>query len=862
MGRADISRSEGKMVEEILHLVSRPSRYLGSEINSIHKDLSRVELKFALIFPDLYEVGMSHLGLQILYQILNQHPKIAAERAYAPGADMEQVLREREIPLFSQESRMPLREFDILGFTLPTELNYSTVLNILDLAGVPLYSRERDTRYPLVIGGGSCVFNPEPLADFFDAFVLGDGEEVILEISEAVTQGKRITGQKEDLLKSLSRIPGVYIPSFFEPRYLPDGKIEKIIPLSADYQKVEKRIVADLDQAPFPDKPIVPFMNVIHDRLNIEIARGCTRGCRFCQAGIIYRPTRERSPRKIAQIAEQALRATGYEELSLLSLSTGDYRAIDSLLTCLTRRYAGEKIAISLPSLRVGSVSEHLLQEIKKVRKTGFTIAPEAGTQRLRDVINKKNTDEEILKIAGLAFQLGWQSIKLYFMIGLPTEGQEDLEAIVDLAQRIKLVSKGKKINLSFSTFIPKPMTPFQWEPQITLDEMEARREFLRREISKIRLNVKGQDPALSLLEGFLARGDRRLAPVILAAFRRGARLDTWSEHFCFDLWKQAFIENGIDPNFYANRRREPTEVFPWDHLDCRVSQDFLWEEAERARQGLTTPECLEDRCHECGVCDFETISLKMSKPDDLASFEEEVKSKGSRARKFEWTTRIRSRFSKQREARFLSHLELISCFYRAIRRSGLPLEYSGGFHPLPKMSFGPPLPVGMESMAEYVDFKLNGSIKPEDFTRILNQELPQSSSGGLQILESKEIPWKSSSIFSSVIQTSYEIPLSGLKEASRIGPEVAIERFLQSPEVLVDEEKKGRFKKRDIRRLVKSMSLRDNKIELILKAGEEGIIKPTTVLKKVFELSEEEASLLRILKTDMLFGETLLLRG
>lgn len=850
------------MIEEVLHLVSRPSRYLGDEVNSIHKDLSRVELKVALVFPDLYEVGMSHLGLQILYQILNQHPKIAAERAYAPGADMERILRERKIPLLSQESRTALREFDILGFTLSSELNYSTVLSILDLAGIPFYSRERDSRYPLVIGGGPCAFNPEPLADFFDAFVLGDGEEVILEISEAVTQWKRHRGQKEELLKALSRIPGVYLPSFFEPRYLPDGRIEKILPLSADYQKVEKRVLADLDQAPFPSKPIIPFMNVIHDRLNLEIARGCTRGCRFCQAGIIYRPTRERSPRKIAQIVEQALEATGYEELSLLSLSTGDYRAIDPLLTCLTRRYAECKIAISLPSLRVGSVSEHLLQEIKKVRKTGFTIAPEAGSQRLRNVINKGSTDEEILQIAGLAFQLGWQSIKLYFMTGLPTESQEDLEAIIEMAHRVKLAGKSRKVNLSFSTFIPKPMTPFQWEPQITLEEMEARRAFLRKGISRKGLHFKGQESTLSLLEGILARGDRRLAPVILSAFRRGARLDTWSEHFRFDLWRQAFIEHGIDPNFYTNRRREPTEVFPWDHLSCRVTKNFLWGEAQRARQELTTPDCLESKCLECGVCDFEKINLKPSEPEDMAPLGKEVKSFSVRARKFEWTTKIRSRFSKLGEARFLSHLELISCFHRALRRAGLPLEYSGGFHPLPKISFGPPLPVGMGSLAEYVDFRLNGSIRPKDFTEALNQELPQSASGGLRILESQEIPLKSNSIFSSIIQVSYEIPLTELKEASRLEPVVAIERFLQSPEVIIEQEKKGRFRKRDIRSLVKSLSLRDDKLELVMRTGEESIIKPTIVLRKIFELGDEEASHLRILKTEVVFQGILPLRG
>jgi radical SAM family uncharacterized protein/radical SAM-linked protein len=851
------------MIEDILPLVSKPSRYLGSEVNSIHKDLSRVELKVALIFPDLYEVGMSNLGLQILYPILNQHPGIAAERAYVPGADMERILRERRIPLFSQESRIPLREFDILGFTLPTELNYSTVLSILGLAGMPHYSRERDARYPLVIGGGPCAFNPEPLADFFEAFVLGDGEEVILEISEAVMQWKKLRGHKDDLLKSLSRIPGVYVPSFFEPKYLPDGRIDKILPLSADYQKVEKRVLAELDPAPFPSKPIIPFMNVIHDRLNLEIARGCTRGCRFCQAGIIYRPTRERSPRRIAQIAEQALGATGYEELSLLSLSTGDYRAVNSLLTCLTRRYAERRIAISLPSLRVGSVSRHLLQEIKKVRKTGFTIAPEAGTQRLRNVINKGNTDEDILRVARLAFQLGWQSIKLYFMTGLPTEGQEDLEAIIDLVHRIKLAGKGKKVNLSISTFIPKPMTPFQWEPQLTLEEMEARRGFLKKEIGKKRINFKGQEPSLSLLEGILARGDRRLGPVILSAFRRGARLDTWSEHFRFDLWHQAFIEHGIDPNYYTSRRREFNEVFPWDHLSCRVTKEFLWEEAQKARQELITPDCLGGECLVCGVCDFEKISLKPSQPENLEPLAEEAKSiTKHRAPKVEWTTRVRSRFSKLSEARFLSHLELISCFSRAVRRAGLPLKYSDGFHPLPKISFGPPLPVGMESLAEYVDFKLNGSIMPNDFTEALNQELPQSASGGLRIMESQEIFLKSSSIFSSIIQVSYELPLTELKDASRLEPAVAIERFLQSPEAFIEQEKKGRIRKKDIRPLVKSLSLRDNKLELVLRAGEEGIFKPTKVLKKIFELGDEETLLLRILKTEVVFRDALSLKG
>ena len=504
-----------KIIQDILPLVEHPSRYLGSEINTIKKDHSKVNLCVALAFPDLYEIGTSHFGLQILYHILNHHHEIAAERVFAPGADMESHLRSSGIPMMSLESHKPINRFDIIGFSLLYELNYTNILTMLDLAHIPFLTRQRDDSHPFVIAGGPCTCNPEPVADFFDAIVVGDGENVILAMSNAWLAWKaRGKSDKKTLLRNWSQIEGVYIPSFFKPKYDENG-FETLLPEFADYQAVKRTVVDDLDQAAFPDAPIIPYGKPVHDRLRIEVSRGCTRGCRFCQAGMIYRPVRERSLETLLSLSDDCIASTGYEDLSLLSLSTGDYECIFPLMECLMSRYMSRRIAVSLPSLRVGTLTPELMQLVKKVRKTGFTIAPEAGSQRLRKVINKDITQKDIENTVKNAFNLGWQVIKLYFMIGLPTETQDDLQAIVDLVKELRKIKgpKGRKgrLNVSVATFIPKPHTPFQWSSQISLADSKQKIRWLRKNLKVSGVRFKWQNPEVSMLEGLWARGDRRL---------------------------------------------------------------------------------------------------------------------------------------------------------------------------------------------------------------------------------------------------------------------------------------------------------------------------------------------------------------
>ncbi|MGE5252966.1 MAG: TIGR03960 family B12-binding radical SAM protein, partial [Planctomycetaceae bacterium] len=516
------------MNQEDLLRISKPSRYIGGEVNSVFKDPDRVKLKFALAFPDVYEVGMSHLGFQILYHLLNEIPEVACERVFVPWPDMENLLREKTLPLRSLESSRPLREFDVLGFSLQYELNYSGVLNVLDLAGIPLRTGERKVGYPLVIGGGPCALNPEPLADFFDLFLLGDGEEAVLEICRGIIASRDRGEEKEALLDRMARIQGVYVPSFFQADYGSGGRIREMVRLKDDLPSVTRRILPDLERGTFPSRPLLPFMEVIHDRLNIEIARGCTRGCRFCQAGMIYRPLRERSPGGILDLVKAGLENTGYDEVSLLSLSTGDYTCIRSLISSILEHTRDARVALSFPSLRVETLTPSLIQRVLEVRKTGFTLAPEAGTERLRRVINKGNTEEDLLSTVQQVFSAGWRLVKLYFMIGLPTEGEEDLDGIVSLCRKALRVARGSQgsaqINLSLSTFIPKAHTPFQWEAQCDMEEVRKKHQFLRKKLDHQGLNFKWTDPRMSFLEGILARGDRRLGRVLETAYSLGCR--------------------------------------------------------------------------------------------------------------------------------------------------------------------------------------------------------------------------------------------------------------------------------------------------------------------------------------------------
>ena len=600
--------------DEILQSVEKPSRYTGNEWNSVKKNPEEVEIRFAFCFPDLYEVGMSHLGMKILYHMLNERADTYCERVFAPWIDMEQRMREHGIPLFTLESKDPIYQFDFVGFTLQYEMSYTNIVNMLDLGKVPILSSERTREHPFVCAGGPCAYNPEPLADIVDFFMMGEGEEIINEVMDVYVQWKSQNQSRDNFLSRIAQIEGIYVPQFYTVDYLEDGTIKSIVPNSKEYpEKIRKRIIKNLDETYFPDKIVVPFTEIVHDRIMLEIFRGCTHGCRFCQAGFVYRPVRERSPEMLLEKAKKLVENTGYEEISLTSLSTSDYTALGELTQGLISEMEKRKVNLSLPSLRIDSFSLDLMEKAQKVRKSGLTFAPEAGTQRLRDVINKGVTEEDLLNSVTIAFNGGWNGVKLYFMIGLPTETEADIEGIADVGQNVvhaymgvpkEKRGKGLNVNVSTSTFVPKPFTPFQWEPQDTMDAIREKQKLLKSKIRSKQITYHWHDPELSLLEAIFARGDRRVCKALIKAWEKGCKFDSWREHFKFETWLEAFEECGIDPNFYANRKRSYDEVLPWDHIDIGVSKKFLIKESEKASRGELTSNC-RTSCTNCGVAVF-----------------------------------------------------------------------------------------------------------------------------------------------------------------------------------------------------------------------------------------------------------------
>ncbi len=793
----------------ILPRVKRPSRYIGTETNARRKPWEGADIRAALIFPDLYEIGMSHMGLQILYAILNDLEWCLADRSYCPDTDMEGLMRRHNIPAWGVESRRPLKEFDILAFTLPYELCYVNILTILDLAGIPFHAADRNRGdYPVIIGGGSCALNPEPVADFFDAILCGDGEEAVVEIADCVREWKAAgRGARQELLEALARIDGVYIPSFY--RAAPSGKFVFAEPAHHLAGEVRRRIIPALHDYPGIKNPLVPYMQIVHDRLGIEIARGCTRGCRFCQAGIIYRPVRERPLDQILDTAERELSSTGWDELSLLSLSTGDYTCLNQLIHELMQKQRQQHVSVSLPSLRVGTLTQEIMEEIRSVRKTGFTLAPEAGSERLRQVINKGITEEDLMETARLAYSYGWSHMKLYFMTGLPTETLDDVHAISELARKVWEQGKGargkRQVTVSVGTFVPKPHTPFQWEPQIDIEESRRRIDAIRSGLRAKAFRVKWHDPRQSFLEGVFSRGDRRLAKILEVAWRKGARLDAWTDSMKPHLYEAAAGQLDIDLNIYLGPREEG-ETLAWDHIKSGVHTEYLLKEREKAWQGEYTSDCRKGGCHICGVCDFKKIKPVIFK-EGVSGKEEPSRQTGTsslpqlqkpgQGKEERYFCKIG--YCKMDDARFLGHLEMVHAFHRAAKRAGIPLAYSKGFHPMPRVSFGQPLSLGMESLMEEAVLELRHPVDKEKIISGLNHTLPL----GMQII----------SAITATRKLHMEEPetLRYLVLVADISAQEARERtekFRNSSSWLLERIRKGKIRKMDARPQVESIEV------------------------------------------------------
>ena len=872
-----------KLEREVLPLVARPSRYTGGERNVPRKDPADVDLSFLLAFPDVYEIGMSHLGIRMLYDILNRRPDVLAERVFAPWIDMEALMRERGVPLFSIESQRAARDFDVIGFTLQYELHYTNILMMLDLASVALRASDRGEDEPLIIGGGPSALNPEPVSAFFDLFVIGDGESAVLDIVDLVVAARRDGLSRAELLLRAAALPGVYVPSLYEERF-ENGSYAGTFPRrdggddpasSAERggdvpARVHRRAERSIDYAGHPSAPVVPVTETTHDRLAVEIMRGCTRGCRFCQPGMITRPVRPRPTEDIVRLVDEGLAASGYDEVSLVSLSTSDFDELPQLVSCLNERLFDQRVSISLPSLRVDRFGIELADGIGRVRRAGLTFAPEAGTQRLRDVVNKNETEESILETVDVAFASGWNRIKLYFMIGLPTETQEDLEGIVRLVSKVGSVArkrrKGARINVSVSPFVPRAHTPFQWERQDPPDETRRKETFLRERLRRERgMKLATRDPEVSFLEGVMARGGRSLGEIIEAAFRAGARFDGWTETFDFGTWRGAFDEAGAQPASFLEPR-DPDCPLPWDHIDGGPTREFLLAERKKALRAELTPDCRESGCFDCGACEEggvargaggrEMPDRPVAAPPAPASGpnfgrrERKVRSGGACG------TRWRVRYSKGAAVRFISHLDVVRAVLRSLAVSGLPVVHTQGFNPHPKLSFGPPLPVGATGEAEFFDLEFTRALAEDEIEAKLGAGLPE----GLGVLSISALASKRSP--SAIAEASEYVvsDVQGLDGMSAEEIEARIDALKRTPEAEVP--KGGGIKtvrpSEQILELVvvgaeAASGLRPPVLRAVLALGKEGAIRPVDVVRLLTPEGGARPELARIHRTALL---------
>jgi radical SAM family uncharacterized protein/radical SAM-linked protein len=844
-----------RKLESILPLVSKPSRYLGNEFHVVQKHAAQKAagekpVEWCLILPEVYEIGMSHWGLKILYEILNTRPDSLAERCYSPWFDMEAQLRRHRLPLYALESKRPLRDFDIVGFSLQYELTYTNVLQCLDLGGIPLRAEDRGEDDPLVAAGGPVASNPEPLSDFIDFYLIGDGEDAIHRITEVykrfsnanapeatwltqtlegppprahapgstATNGggardsvmqdetaansdgsgrRRWSCSRETLLRELSKVPGVYVPRMYEARYGENGRLLGTFPLHPDVPKrVLRQFVVDLENAPTPTKPVVPLQGIVQDRLSIEVLRGCTQGCRFCQAGYLYRPIRERSVEKIVEIAEQGIAASGWDEIGLTSLSTADYTQLEPLADVLNARFANERIAIALPSLRADSFGVEIADKVKETKRTGFTFAPEVGSERLRLAVNKLIRDEEFFRAAHIAYSRGWRLIKMYFMVGLPTETGQDVDGIVNFIQTVRSIGRkyGRgSVNASVGAFVPKSHTPFQWDAFEGVESLQRKIKYIREQCHSPWSKVKWHDVRSSHLEAIFSMGDRRLGRSIEHAYRQGARFDGWTEHFNYALWMRAFAETGINPDQHT-RAREFEEPLPWDHIDIRVSKKWLERERKKTSEAIPeigqslTADCRHGDCTACGIPNL-PFDTQLTPALDAAGTEalvERARARASRREEGGVTWPVRVHFRKVGLARFLSHLEMGTVLQRAFRMAEVPVAHTQGHVPHPKFAYGPSLSVGVETEAEAFDVEL---LRPwsERFTESLNRVLPE----GMEIVDAvpiQVIPGvKRRSLQAIARRARYEVDLSALTDTERTEMRRIIESFERSETCLVE---------------------------------------------------------------------------
>jgi len=715
-----------KDLENILKEVEKPGRYLGGEWNEIKKNPHRVKAKVALIFPDLYEVGMSYLGQKILYSLLNADPSILAERVFAPWIDFEQKLRSRNIPLYSLENKIPLGQFDVLGFSLLYELNYTNVLTILDLGRIPLFCTQRDMEHPLVIAGGPAVFNPEPVASIFDLFLVGDGEEAFMEIIEKLVSLKDELKEKNEVLREMAKIKGVYVPSLYTAYQPQNSSLMAVKPNISLPKKIKKRTHSPFHEAFFPEKIVVPNIKVIFDRVAVEVARGCHHKCRFCQALSIYFPHRAKSPSFVLKKALESLRLTGYEAVSLSSLSISDYPYLGEIVETLMTELEKQKISLSLSSLRPKGLSSEVAKNIIKVRKTGFTLVPEAGTERLRQVINKCLKNNEILEATENAFSQGWRLLKLYFMVGLPTERDEDLEGIVSLVEDVirtgsKILKSPPNINISVTSFIPKPHTPFQWLKMEDEEILEEKHRFLKSRLRKYPfIKFKNHSRENSILEAVFSRGDRQLTKVLLQSWENGARFESWGDLFDFRIWEKAFESENIDYRLYLEGL-DRDAVLPWDHIDTGIKKSHLLQELDKALKEEQTLSCLENKCDLCQGCNLSPLLER--------KFQEQIEVPSASYSLFGKKTqdifRYRAVYSKTKTAKFISHLDLSNIIQRTFRRAGISVVHSEGFHPKMAISYLPALPLGMEGKAEIVEFRSQYQFEEDKFVSHVNKFLP-----------------------------------------------------------------------------------------------------------------------------------------